>query len=141
MHVLTHGFLLSLHKAFFSWEALCYESFFVSHDVSINCMMELRNSLNVSILHPRHHSSWIGILHSLKVLHQWCRCIHHIHLELSSLVLWNKSHPSLFVGDFTRSFLQVKCISWMIRNISSGIFIMKNYFASIYMIMKLFYPI
>ena len=145
MYVLSHGCLLNSYKvffhlhtwlcmscdftsnrckclfvfyAFFSWEAACYESFFVSRDVSIYCMMELQTSLHVSILHPRHHSSWTGILHSLKVLHQWCRCIRHIHLELSSLVLRNESHPPLFVGDFTRSFLQVKCINCMVRNIS-----------------------
>ena len=37
--------------AFFSWEASCYESCLVSHDVSIYCMMELRTFLHVSILH------------------------------------------------------------------------------------------
>ena len=39
-----------------------------------------------------------------------------VNLELSSLVLRNKSHPFL-VGDCMRSFLQVKCISCMVRNI------------------------
>ena len=38
--------------AFFSWEASCYESFFISHDVSIYCMMELWTSLQVLILRP-----------------------------------------------------------------------------------------
>ena len=87
MYVLSHGCLQSSYKAFFNlhtwvflscvltfggckclfvvyaffpWEALCYESFFVSHDVSIYCMMELQTSVHVSILHPRHHSSWAG---------------------------------------------------------------------------------
>ena len=93
---------LFVFYAFFLWKASCYESFHVSRDVSIYCMMELRTSLHVSILHPRHHSSWTRILHSLKVLHQWCHCIRHIilHLELSSLVLRNKSHPSLLVGNY-----------------------------------------
>ena len=48
--------------AFFSWEASCYESCLVSHhNVSIYCMVELRTPLHVSILHPRHHSSWTGL--------------------------------------------------------------------------------
>ena len=88
LYVLSHEFLLSSYKAFFnlhtwvciscvltssgwkclfvvyaffSWEASCYESCLLSHDVSIYCMMELRTSLHISILHPRHHSSWIGL--------------------------------------------------------------------------------
>ena len=36
-------------------------------------------------------------------------------LELSSLILQNKSHPSFLVGDCTQSFLQVKCTSCMFR--------------------------
>ena len=39
-------------------------------------------------------------------------------IELSSLVLRNKSHPSFLVGDCMRSFLQVKCTSCMVRSIS-----------------------
>ena len=89
MYVLSHRCLLNSYKAFFylhtwfflscvstptgckclfvvyalfSWEASCYESFLVSHDVSIYYMMELRTSLQVSILYPRHHSSWTGTL-------------------------------------------------------------------------------
>ena len=85
-------------------------------------------------------SSWL-FLHSWKVLHQWCRstvshncivsetsfflwkyCHIILHLglflELSSLVLHNNSHPSFFVGNCTRSFIQVKYISCMVRNIS-----------------------
>ena len=109
----------------------------------------LQTSLQVSILHPRHHSSWTGTLLPFllgyffidrNALQQRCCSIvsqnytmskasfflwkyHHIilhlglFLELSSLVLWNKSHPS-FAGDCTWSFLQVKCISCMVRNIS-----------------------
>ena len=117
----------------------------------------LRCSLQVSIPHPRNHSSSWLLLHSWKVIYQWCRstvshncwkvmhqwcrstvshnCIvsqtswilwkyHHIllylglFLEPSSLVLRNKSHPSFLIGYCTRSFLQVKCISCMVRNIS-----------------------
>ena len=97
---------LVVHALFFR-EASWYKYCLVSHDVSIYCMMELRNSLHVLILHPRHHSPWTGLLfilgyHSWKVLHQWCPCIRHIilDLELSSLVLQNKSHPSLLVYDY-----------------------------------------
>ena len=61
MYVFSHRFLLSSYKAFFLWESSCYKSCLVSHDVSIYCMMELRTSLHVSILHPRHHSSWMGL--------------------------------------------------------------------------------
>ena len=88
MYVLSHGCLLSSYKAFlhlhtwftlscastptgykylfivyafFLWEASCYESFLVSHNASIYCMLELRTSLHVLILHPRHHSSWPGL--------------------------------------------------------------------------------
>ena len=85
MYLLSHGCLLSSYKAFFSWEVSCYESYLVSHDVFIYCMMELRTSFQVSILHPRHHFSF------------W---IIRVNLELSSLVLQNKSHSSLLAGDY-----------------------------------------
>ena len=75
MYVLSHGCLLSSYKVFFhlhTWFCLScvstptgckclLEYCLVSHDVSIYCMMELRTSLPISILHPRHHSSWTGI--------------------------------------------------------------------------------
>ena len=110
--------------AFFSWEASCYESCLVSHDVSISCIIDFSSRIDTAsytsfFLNWYSLYSWL-LLHSWKVLYQWCRCIRHIilHLELSSLVLRNKSHPSLLVGDLTWSFLQVKCISCMVRNIS-----------------------
>ena len=137
--------------AFFQWEALCYESFLVSHDVSIYCMLDRVDPygrhykipfrswyyiLDIILLELVFSflSCWL-LLHRWKVLHQWCRSTvshnctvskaswilwkyHHILLYLSSLVLRNKSHPSFLVYDFTRSFLQVKCISCMVRNIS-----------------------
>ena len=175
MYVLSHGFLLSLYKAFFNlntWvclscvltstgckcifivyafflcEASCYKYYLVTY-----CMLDiadpLRTSLQVSISHPRYHSSWIGILLPfilgyffiagrlcINDVSQQCHITgvslrpllfhwkyHHIilhlgfFLELSSLVLRNKSHPSFLVGVCMRSFLQVKCIS-MVRNIS-----------------------
>ena len=176
MYVLSHGYLLSSYKVFFNlhtwfylscastptgckclfvvyaflpWEASCYESCLLFHDVSIYCMMELWTSLQVLMLHPRCHSSWTStpslsswlLIHRWKDLHQWCHStmshnctmfeasrilwkFHHIllylglFLELSLLVLRNKSHPSFLVGDCTRSFIQVKCIICMIRNIS-----------------------
>ena len=97
--------------AFFSWEASCYESCFVSHDVSIYCMMELRTSLYVSILHPRNHSYWTSLPFLLGYFFMPGRfCINDVTafitlffiFELSSLVLWNKFHSSLLVGDYVR---------------------------------------
>ena len=118
------------------------------HDGSCRSIWKtLRTSLQVLILHPRHHSSWTGTLlpfllgfffiaqnFSINDVAQQCYIIalclksliskyHHIilhlgfFLELSSLVLRDKSHPSFPVGDCMRSFLQVKCIC-MVRNIS-----------------------
>ena len=52
---------LVVHALFFR-EASFYESCLVSHGVSIYCIMELRTSLQVSILHPIHHSSWPSTL-------------------------------------------------------------------------------
>ena len=52
-----------------------------------------------------------------------------VNLELSSLVLQNKSHPPFLVGDFTGPFLQVKYTSCMARTISQDICIMKNSYA------------
>ena len=59
-------------------------------------------------------------------------------LELLSLVLRNKSHPSFLVGDCTRSFLQVKCIC-MVRNIKA--YSQWKICMHKYMIMQLFQPI
>ena len=109
----------------------------------------LRTSLQVSIPHPRHLSSWTGTLlpfllgyffiagriyindvtqqrsHNYVVSETSFFLWKHRHiilhlglfLELSSLGLRKKSHPS-FLGDCMRSFLQVKCISCMVRKIS-----------------------
>ena len=41
-----------------------------------------------------------------------------VNLELSLLVLWNKSHPYFVVGGCTRPFLQLKCTSCMVITIS-----------------------
>ena len=104
----------------------------------------LWTSLQVLILHPRHHSSWTGILLPFLVgyffiagrlcindVTQQCHitalCLRPLYLfesivllfiELLSLVLWNKSHPYFLVGDCTQYFLHIKCISCMVRNIS-----------------------
>ena len=105
----------------------------------------LQTSLQVLILHPRHHSStgtlvpfllgYFFITRRLCIndVAQQCRIttlclIFLLFLKvfsyyssswiLSSLVLRNKSTPSFLVGNCTRSFLQVKCISCMVINIS-----------------------
>ena len=125
MYVLSHGCLLNSYKAFFhlhTWffpscvltssgckcifvvYASCYEYFLVFHDVSIYFMMELWTSLHVSILHPRHHSSWTGLLGYFFIAGRFCIndvvVILFFIFELSSLVLQNKSHSSLLVGDY-----------------------------------------
>ena len=127
MYVLSHGCLLSSYKAFFHLYtcfylscvltsggckcifvvyASCYESFLVSHDLSIYCMMELWTSLQVSILHPRHHSSWTGLLGYFFIAGRFCIndvaafIILFFIFELSSLVLRNKFHSSLIAGDY-----------------------------------------
>ena len=102
--------------AFSSWEASCYESCFVSHDVSIYYMMELWTSLQVSILRPD-----IILLELIfpffLVAGRFCindvtaLVILFFVFELTSLVLRNKS--SFFFACrwlCMRSFLQVKCI-------------------------------
>ena len=117
MYVLSHGCVLSSYKVFFhlhTWFFLScvstptgckclFESCLVSHDVSIYYMMELRTSLHVSIMHPRHHSFWNGLPFLLGIF-----CINDVAVfvilffifELLSLVLRNKSHSSLFAGDY-----------------------------------------
>ena len=83
-----------------------FESFLVSHDVSIYCMMELQTSLHVSILHPRHHSSWTGLIGYFFIAGRFCIndfiafVILFFIFELSSLVLRNKFHSSLLAGDY-----------------------------------------
>ena len=88
-----------------------FESCLVSYDVSIYCMMELRTSFHVSILHPRHHSSWTSLPFLLGyffiagrffINYVTAFIIFILHLEMSPLVLWNKSCPSLLVGDYVR---------------------------------------
>ena len=65
--------------AFFSWEASCYESCLVSHDVAIYCMLELADPCGrhyeLRLSHPRHHSSWL-LLHSWKALHDVAQQCH-----------------------------------------------------------------
>ena len=88
-------------KCHFIVYASCYESCLVSHDVSIYCMMELWTSLQY-----RYCILDIILLEMVfpffLVTSSWCRCIRHIilNLELSSLVLRNKSHPYFLVGDY-----------------------------------------
>ena len=124
MYVLSHGCLLSSYKAFFHlhtwlcmscdftsisckcffvdyafslWEASCYESCFLSHDVSIYCMMELWTSLQVSILCPDiillelEGSASMMSLHSSYYSLSW-NCRH--------LFFGTSLHSSLLVGDY-----------------------------------------
>ena len=130
MYVLSHGFLLSSYKslfhlhtwvslscvltsngckclfvvyAFFSWESSCYESFVVSHDVSIYYMMELRTSLQVLILHPRHHSSWTGLFGYFFIVGRFC--INDVAAFIILFFILNCRH--LFFGtSFILLFLQ-----------------------------------
>ena len=75
MYVLSHGYLLSSYKvfltsggckclfevyAFFPWEASCYE--YCMLDLCRSISKRLWTSLQVSMLHPRHHSSWTSTL-------------------------------------------------------------------------------
>ena len=105
MYVLSHGCLLISYKAFFHlctwfflscvltssgykclfvvysffpWEASCYKSCLVSHDVSIYCMMELltffrsQYSILDIILLELVHSFPLFLASSWKFLHRWC---------------------------------------------------------------------
>ena len=138
-------------------ESSCYKYFLVSHDAAIYCMMDLVDPygryyrlpfksrwyiLDIILLgfffiagrffiNDVAQQCYITTLCLRSLLWKYHHIIIHLglFLELSSLVLRNKSHPSFLVGDCTRSFLQVKCISCMVRNISQGMFIMKNSFA------------
>ena len=74
----------------------------------------------------------LELLHSWKVLYQWCRYIRHIilHLELSSLVLRNKFHPSFLVGDYVCNLsYKSNAFVWLehfIRNIHIGKYLCIN---------------
>ena len=145
LHSLLLLFVRSLVLRIFPFIPWCCHLLHVGYCRSI--WKTLQTFLQVSILHPRHQSSWklyspslssCLLLHSWNVLHQWCRttmshnCIVYetswsliilffildYFLNCHSLVLRNKSHPSFLIGDCTWSFLQVKCISCMVRNIS-----------------------
>ena len=72
-HMIIHVMCIYIGcKCLFIVYASCYESFLVSHDVSIYCMMELRTSLHVSILHPKHHSYWTFILGYFFMARRFC---------------------------------------------------------------------
>ena len=121
MLALSHGCLLNSYKAFFhlhtwlcmscdftsisckcffvdyafsSWEASCYESCFVSHDVSIYCMMELWTSLRVSILRPD-----IILL----------ELVFHFFLVTSSCLEGSASMMSLYSSYYSLSWNVVTC--------------------------------
>ena len=135
---------------------MCHNFWWLQMSLCSLCLLSMRilvlrifpcishTSLQVSILHPRHHSSWTGILLPflpdyffiarricINDVAQQCHILywallksHHtilhfvLFLELSSLVLQNKSHPLFLVGDCTLFFLQVKCVSCMVRKFS-----------------------
>ena len=131
MYVLSHGCLLSSYKSFFNFHTCVLSSGGCKISLRSLCLLSMtslvlwifpyipwcfhfldfvdpygryyRLPFRYSTSHSSHHSSfWIII----------------VNLELSSLFLWNKSHPSFLASDCTRSFLQVKCTSCMVRNIS-----------------------
>ena len=122
MYVLSHGCLLSSYKAFsilhawfflscvftssgckcllvvyafFPWKASCYKSCLLSHDVAIYCMLDLADPYGRYYGLPFRSST----SHSSHYFSFW---IIRVNLELSSLVLRNKSHPSFLVGDYVR---------------------------------------
>ena len=145
LYILCLLFVRSLMLRIFPCIPQCFHPLHVGSCRSIWNI--LWTSLHVSMLHSRHHSSWTGTLlpfllgvffiagrFFINDVAQQCYittlCLRYLHwkylhiilhlgffLELSSLVLRNKSHPSFLVGDCTWSFLQVKCIC-MVRNIS-----------------------
>ena len=73
--------------AFFLWESSCYESFLISHDAAIYCMLDLYGRHYRLPFRSRHHildiipldqlvlfdHSLLPFLPSWKDLHQWCR--------------------------------------------------------------------
>ena len=130
MYVLSHGCLLSSDKAFFylhTWfylscvltsngckclfvvYASCYESFLLSHDVSIFCMMELRNSLQyrycildiilLELVFPFFlvTSSWLEGSASMMSLHS---SYYSLSLNCRHLFFGTSLHSSLLVGDY-----------------------------------------
>ena len=81
--------------------------FFIARRICIN---DVTQQCHITALCLRPLSYFEGIVILFFILYYF--------LELSSLVLWNKSHPSFLVGDCTRYLLQLKFISCMVRNIS-----------------------
>ena len=112
--------------AFFPWESSCYGSCLVSHDVAIYCMLDLVDPYGryyelpfrsrcrilyiILFLLPfllgdffivgRFCSNDVAQQYHITALCLRCHIILHLvlFLELLSLVLWNKSHPSFLVG-------------------------------------------
>ena len=137
-----HSLCLLSTRSLVLWILPCIpQCFHLLHARSCRSIWKiLWTSLQVSMLHPRHHSSWTSnllpfllgyffiagrlcindftqqchitrvSLRPLSFFWKYRHIILHLgfFLELSSLVLRNKSHPSFLVGDCTWSFLQVK---------------------------------
>ena len=151
MYELSHGCLLSSYKtffnlytwvcmscvltssgckflfvvyAFFSWEASCYESCLVSHDVSIYCMLDLVDPYGRYYGLPfRSRCCILDIIlielvlsfpffHNWKDLHQWCRSTvsHNYIVSETSLFLWKYRYLILHLGLF------LKLSSLVLRN-------------------------
>ena len=83
--------------AFLLWEASCYESCLVSHNVDIYCMLDLVDWYSPSL------SSWL-LLHSWKALHQWCRSTmsHNCIVFETSFFAWKYRHIILHLGLFLK---------------------------------------
>ena len=139
LYIIPHDQLLLFDHSFFhKWKGLhqwCHPT--VSHNYSVfeasyfglEVSSYFSSSWNISrVQDGLHLSRWIY----RSLIFFWSSFFHHgvsdpgsfrfmfigVNLELSSLVLWNKSHPPFLVGGCTRPFLQVKCTSCMVRNIS-----------------------
>ena len=100
MHVMC---IYSGCKCLFIVYASCYESFLVSHDVSIHSMMELWTSLHVSIIRPRHHSSWTGIPFLLRIFYindVTILVILFSSLNYRHLFFGTSLHSSFLVGNY-----------------------------------------
>ena len=122
MYVLSHGCLLNSYKAFFNFAhmilpIMCLNFQWLQMSLRSLCLLSVRILvLGIFPCIPR----CFHLLDDGTFRYCILDIILHfgLFLELSPLVLRNKSHPSFVVGDCMRSFLQVKCTSCMVRNIS-----------------------
>ena len=101
--------------------------FHLLHDRTTNFPLGLDTTSYTSFL-----LNW-SFLYYFLLLHWWCRCIRHIilHLELSLLVLRNKSHPCLLVGDCVCDLSYKE--NAFVRNIHTGKFLCINIWSCNYL--------